>query len=358
MNPDAAVRHEPLKEAPHLEEAQPAQNRRQGRKRLLGIAVGIVALALLALGITFWLQSRTSQGTDDAQVEGHIIPVLSRTSGYVRTVYVSENQRVHAGDVLVQLDDRDLIARLQQADANLALARTSTGPNGESSADVAAAIAAVAQARAEAQRAESQAARSRALLAQQAIARQDVDNDEAAARAAAAALRAAQSRAEAAQAGARGSTAKVAEAVAERDQMALMASYARITAPHDGVVSKKSVEVGQLVQPGQALMAVVPLDSVWVIANFKETQIDDMKPGEAATVRADTYKGRVFRGHVESLSPATGATFSLLPPENATGNFVKVVQRVPVKVELDEPQDPARPLRPGMSVRVQVHTQG
>jgi membrane fusion protein (multidrug efflux system) len=140
--------------------------------------------------------------------------------------------------------------------------------------------------------------------------------------------------------------------------MALMESYARITAPHDGVVSKKSVEVGQLVQPGQALMAVVPLDSVWVIANFKETQIDDMKPGETATVRADTYKGRVFRGHVESLSPATGATFSLLPPENATGNFVKVVQRVPVKVLLDEPQDPARPLRPGMSVRVQVRTQG
>jgi membrane fusion protein, multidrug efflux system len=358
MSTDAAVRHEPLKEAPRIEEAPPAQNRRQGRKRLLGVIVGIVALALVALGISLWLQSRTSEGTDDAQVEGHIIPVLSRTSGYVRAVYVSENQRVRAGDVLVQLDDRDLIASLRQAEANLALARTSTGPNGESSADVAAALAAVAQARAEAQRAESQAARSRDLLAQQAIARQDVENDAAAARAAAAALRAAQSRAEAAQAGARGSTAKVAAAIAERDEAALLASYARIIAPHDGVVSKKSVEVGQLVQPGQALLAVVPLDSVWVIANFKETQIDDMKPGEAATVRADTYKGRVFRGHVESLSPATGATFSLLPPENATGNFVKVVQRVPVKVVLDDPQDPTRPLRPGMSVRVQVHTQG
>ena len=260
--------------------------------------------------------------------------------------------------MLVQLDDRDLIARLQQADANLALARTSTGPNGESSADVAAAIAAVAQARAEAQRAESQAARSRALLAQQAIARQDVDNDEAAARAAAAALRAAQSRAEAAQAGARGSTAKVAEAVAERDQMALMASYTRIVAPHGGVVAKKGVEVGQLVQPGQPLLVIVPLDDVWVVANLKETQIKHLRAGDKATFEADSYPGRRYRGHVESLSPATGAKFSLLPPDNATGNFVKVVQRVPVKIVLDGPNDPAYPLRPGMSVRLNVHTGG
>ena len=358
MKVDAAVRPEPLRESPRLEEGPRVTRRHQGRRRLLAILAGVAALALILLGVQFWLSSRTREGTDDAQVVGHIIPVLSRASGYVRTVLVSENQRVHAGDVLVQLDDRDLIARLRQAEANLTLAQTSTGPSGEAAADVAAARAAVAQARAEAERTANQAARSRDLLAQNAIARQDVENDAAAARAAAAALRAAQSRTEAAVAGARGSNAKVAAAIAERDEAALQASYARIIAPHDGIVSKKSVEVGQLVQPGQALLAVVPLDSVWVIANFKETQIDDMKPGESATVRADTYHGREFRGHVESLSPATGATFSLLPPENATGNFVKVVQRVPVKIAIDEPQDPAHLLRPGMSVHVSVRTQG
>ncbi|HEX5031810.1 MAG TPA: HlyD family secretion protein [Candidatus Eisenbacteria bacterium] len=352
------MRPEPLKEAPRLEEAPRVPRQRRGRKGLLAILAGVVALALILLGVRFWLSSRTHEGTDDAQVVGHIIPVLSRASGYVRTVLVSENQEVRAGDVLVQLDDRDLTARLRQAEANLTLAQTETGPSGEAAADVAAARASVAQARAEAERTANRAARSRDLLAQNAIARQDVENDEAAARAAAAALRAAQSRTEAAVAGARGSSAKVAAAIAERDEAALQASYARITAPHDGIVSKKSVEVGQLVQPGQALLAVVPLDSVWVIANFKETQIDDMKPGDAARIHADTYQGREFRGHVESLSPATGATFSLLPPENATGNFVKVVQRVPVKIAIDEPQDPAHLLRPGMSVHVSVRTQG
>jgi membrane fusion protein (multidrug efflux system) len=358
MSADAAVRPEPLKEAPRLKEAPPATSRRGGRRRILGIGAAVVVLLLLVLGVRFWLGSRGHEGTDDAQVEGHIIPVLSRASGYVREVYVSENQRVHAGDVLVQLDDRDLTARVRQAEANLALARTSTGPGGEASAEVAAAQAAVAQARAESDRAAGQAARSRTLLTEGAIARQEVDNDVAAAKAATAALRAAQSRAAAAEAGARGSNARVAAAVAERDAATLQASYSRIIAPHDGVVTKKSVEIGQLVQPGQALLAVVPLDSVWVIANFKETQIDDMKPGESASIHADTYHGLTFQGHVESLSPATGAKFSLLPPENATGNFVKVVQRVPVKIVLDEPQDPARPLRPGMSVRVQVRTQG
>jgi len=356
MKGDSAIRRESLQEAPRLEQAR-SERRRPARRRYVLAGVGILALLALAIfSIRFWLLSRTRQGTDDAEVEGHIIPVLSRASGYVRSVNVVDNQQVHAGDVLVQLDDRDLAAQLRKMEADLTLARTSTGPTGEASADVAAAEADVAQARAEATRTAIYAARTKTLLDEGAIARQDLDNANAAAKAAAAALHAAQSKAEAATAEARGSSAKVASAEAARDQAALMASYARITAPHDGVVTEKSVEVGQLVQPGQALLAVVPLNDVWVVANFKETQIRDMRPGEPAIVRADTYHGHEFRGHVESLSPATGAKFSLLPPENATGNFVKVVQRVPVKIALDEPADPARPLRPGMSVRVQVRT--
>jgi membrane fusion protein (multidrug efflux system) len=320
------------------------------------VIAALATVLLLGAAVYLWATSRNREGTDDAQVEGHVIPVLSRVSGYVREVRAEENQPVRAGDLLVVLDDKDLVARLRKSEADLAEARSSSGPAGEASAEVGAARAAVAQARAEVDRTDAELARARALAAQQAIARQELDTAVAAARSAQAALRAAQNRADAAVAGTRGSSAKAASAAAERDEAALQESYARIAAPHDGVVTKKSVEVGQLVQPGQALLAVVPLRDVWVVANFKETQLEGIRAGDPATIRADAYRGRSFRGHVESLSPATGARFSLLPPDNATGNFVKVVQRVPVKIALDEAPDPARPLRPGMSVKVSVRT--
>src|SRR2546430_6950042 len=137
---------------------------------------------------------------------------------------------------------------------------------------------------------------------------------------------------------------------------ALNLSYTRITAPAEGVVSKKTVEVGQLVQPGQPPMSLVPLGDVWVTANLKETQTADLSPGDPADFTVDAYPGRHFSGHVESLSPATGAKFSLLPPDNATGNFTKVVQRIPVRIRLDGKNDAAHPLRPGMSVNVTITT--
>src|SRR2546422_3543920 len=143
---------------------------------------------------------------------------------------------------------------------------------------------------------------------------------------------------------------------AARDQAALNLSYTRIIAPAEGVVSKKSAELGQLVQPGQPLMSLVPLGDVWVTANLKETQMVDVTPGDPVDFTVDAYGGRHFSGHVESLSPATGARFSLLPPDNATGNFTKVVQRVPVRIRLDGKNDPTRPLRPGMSVAVTIQT--
>src|SRR5262249_2018521 len=132
--------------------------------------------------------------------------------------------------------------------------------------------------------------------------------------------------------------------------------YTQIKAPVAGTVSRKSIEVGQVVQPGQPLLAVVPLENVWVTANFKETQLENMRPGQKAVVKVDAYGGRNFNGHVDSIAPATGARFSMLPPENATGNFVKVVQRVPVKIVLESGQDPERQLRPGMSVVPTVYT--
>ncbi|HET7224703.1 MAG TPA: HlyD family secretion protein, partial [Candidatus Eisenbacteria bacterium] len=160
----------------------------------------------------------------------------------------------------------------------------------------------------------------------------------------------------AATAGVRGAAARVVAAQAARDQAALQESYAQILAPAAGVVSRKSVEVGEYVQPGQPLMSVVPLENVWVVANLKETELRGVRQGQPVDIDVDTYPGVHFRGTVESVSPATGARFSLLPPDNATGNFTKVVQRVPVRIRVDSRQDPVRPLRPGMSVRVHIHT--
>jgi len=252
---------------------------------------------------------------------------------------------VKAGETLVVLDDRDFRARLAQTDADLAalLATVSTRTR------VGQAEAAVAQAQANASKATADLGRIEPLAAQNVVSQQQLD----AARAAAAAALAQLASAQAALVGA---DARVAAARAARDQAALQLSYTRITAPSNGVVSKKSVELGQLVQAGQPLMTVVPLDDIWITANLKETEVADVAPGDSVDFTVDAYKGRHFRGHVESISPATGAKFSLLPPDNATGNFTKVVQRLPVRVRPDIVPDPAHPLRPGMSVVATIKT--
>jgi membrane fusion protein (multidrug efflux system) len=207
----------------------------------------------------------------------------------------------------------------------------------------------VAQAQANAEKAHADLDRIKPLADKDIVPKQALDAAEAAARAADAALAAAQ-------AALLGADARVAAARAARDQAALNLSYTRITAPSEGVVSKKSVELGQLVQPGQPLMSEVPLSDVWVTANLKETQMADVTPGDPVDFTVDAYGSRHFSGQVESLSPATGARFSLLPPDNATGNFTKVVQRIPVRIRLAGKNDPARPLRPGMSVVVTITT--
>jgi len=324
-------------------------------RRRLGLALGVVlGLALAAYGVRELAYARTHVGTDDAQVEARIIPVLARVGGYVLAVHVADNERVCVGEPLMEIDDRDLVARLRRAEADLAEALADAGPTGQAAADRRAAEASVGQSQAEDRRARADLARYRELANEGVLAPTDLDAAVAAAASAEAALTAARNRVSAAEARARGAESRVAAARAARDEAALQLGYARVTAPEEGVISKKSVEMGQLVQPGQALMAVVPLDSVWVVANLKETQLQHLRPGQPVEVRADAYPGHVFPGHIESLSPATGAKFSLLPPDNATGNFVKVVQRVPVRIALDGPNDPERPLRPGMSARVEV----
>ncbi len=344
-----------------------------GRKRKLApILLGAIALVGAGFGVQHYLFSLHHVETDDAQVDGHITPVLARVGGYAAEVRVDDNQSVRAGDVLVTLDDRDLRAKLAQADAELAALVATVGSNGRvgqaqaqlsaAQAAAAAADATVAQARANAEKAQSDLERFRALVAKAIVSGQQMDAANAAAIAAQAQLLAAQRNADAAHqqvvsatAGLTAADARVAAARAARDQTALQLSYARITAPQSGIVAKRSVEVGQLVNPGQALMTVVPMASVWVTANLKETQVRDIRPGDAVEFSVDAYPGQTFHGTVESVSPATGARFSLLPPDNATGNFTKVVQRSPVRIAVSA-QDPQRPLRPGMSADVTIAT--
>ena len=327
------------------------------RPPIAALVVGAVVLTLLVLGVRQLTFNRTHVVSDDAQVEGHIIPVLPRVSGYVAEVRVEENRPVRGGDTLVVLEDHDYRARLEQTEADLAAAIATAGRRGEigqAQSQLAIAHAAVAQAEANAARAQNDVTRYRTLAQRNIISSQQLDAAEAAATVATAQLQSAHDPVIAATAAVRNADSKVASAVATRDQAALQLAYTRLIAPRDGVVSKKTVEVGQLVQPGQPLLAVVPLDDIWVVANLKETEIRSVIPGRPAEIEVDSYPGRRFRGHVESLSPATGAKFSLLPPDNATGNFTKVVQRIPVRIRLDDPPDPAHPLRPGMSVKAIV----
>jgi len=323
--------------------AAPAEPKAGGR-RLVFSGMGLVLLALVGLGARRWVYGLSHVSTDNAQVDGHIVPILPKVGGFVTEVRIDENHNVKAGDTLVVLDDRDYKVRLAQADADLAVALAGVSNR----ARVGQAEAQVEQAQANALKAHADLDRMRPLAAQEIVSKQQLDAAQAAASAADAALAASQAALLAAD-------ARVGAARAARDQAALNLSYTRVIAPSSGVVSKKTVEVGQLVQPGQPLMSVVPLEDVWLTANLKETEVADVKPGEPVEFTVDAYPGAHFRGHVESLSPATGARFSLLPPDNATGNFTKVVQRVPVRVRPDK-VDPAHPLRPGMSVVVTIQT--
>lgn len=346
MEPDVqqerASRPAPAPAAPSVEERRPVAG---GRRKIVFAVLGLVLLVLIAGGVRKLIWARSHEGTDNAQVDGHILPVLPKVGGFVTAVQVEENQSVRAGDTLVILDDRDFRAKLQQADADLAVALATVS----SRQRVGQADAAVRQAEANAEKAHADLDRLTPLAAQGIVSRQQLDAAQTAVRGADAALAAAQ-------AALVGADARVASARASRDQAALQLSYTRIVAAQGGLVSKKNVEVGQLVQPGQPLFSVVPLEDVWVTANLKETQIEDVTPGDKVDFSVDAYPGIHFRGHVESLSPATGARFSLLPPDNATGNFTKVVQRIPVRIRPDGAPDPAHPLRPGMSVNVTITT--
>lgn len=323
---------------------------------------GLSLAAILALaaagslwGFLRWRRAQVFVATDDAYVRGSILTVASRIPGPLRTVDVQENQPVKAGQVLATVDPRDYDAAVARARASLGEATSALALNG----------AQIAQARAQLQAAESQRelaalekARLTALHARQSIPTQKVDQAVTADAVAAAQVAAARKQVAAAEGLLGVSRSKVGVAQAALDQARLQRSYCDVTAPVDGVVSRKLAEKGIVVAAGQPLLAVVPLGTgqLWVEANFKETQLRRVRPGQPVTLRTDLDDGRVFRGTVESLAAGTGSVFSLLPAENATGNWVKVVQRVPVRIRLETGADPERRLRLGLSVTAEIDT--
>ncbi len=333
-------REKPLRPAdtPPIPEAKAASRPRGGARRFVPLA--LVAAAVIA-GAAFGLRTvafyRHHVETDDAQVEAHIAPVLPKVSGYVTEVRVQDNERVEAGQLLVRLDDRDYRSRIDTARASLENAK---------------AAVAVAQANAEAARTESvraaaDLARYARLREKEEVSQQQYDAAKAAAAAAAAQTDAGRRAIEAAQ-------AQVAQKRADLEYAELQLTYTSVTAPASGSVSKKNVEVGEFVQAGQPLLAIVSGVEPWVVANFKETQLKKMRVGQPVEIEVDAYPKTTFHGRVDSIAAATGAKFALLPPDNATGNFTKVVQRVPVKIVFTDPPRADKPLRAGMSVNAIV----
>jgi membrane fusion protein, multidrug efflux system len=342
------------------------------KKKFVLPIVGIVALILLIWAFQKWSYGRSHQSTDNAQVDGHIVPVLAKVGGYVKTVNVNENDHVNAGQLLVQLDDADYRVRLQQAQADLAAAEATAGGggfSGQAEAQVqsatgqrAALDAQIGAAQANANKADADLARAKELVAKQIISKQQLDAAQATADVAHANLLAAQRQAAAgggvvntAEAGVRVANARSLASRAAAENAQLQLDYTRITAPASGEVSRKQVEVGQLVAPGQPLLSIVADTGIWVTANFKETQLAKIRPGQPVEFEIDAYNNCVGEGKVASVSGATGAKFALLPPDNATGNFTKVVQRVPVRIAVTKPC-PGYTLRPGLSANVHVDT--
>jgi membrane fusion protein (multidrug efflux system) len=386
----------------------------QPRSRRRGIIIVVMAIIVVA-AIAFWWHSTFTEDTDDAQVNGHLIQVSSRIAGQVLKVYVDENQLVKRGDLIAELDPRDYQVAVENAKAalgsaqanaaaanvNVPLTTINTGSNlNSATSDVSGAHAAVQQAQGQVQAAHARVLQAQAnnvkaqadlerykpLVEKDVISKQQFDAAVASAAAAAASVqdaiaseqaasdgvrvareREAQSQAlltyaqtgpqqvAAQNARARQAQAQVEQAQAQLDQANLNLSYTKIVAPEAGIITRKSVEVDQNVSSGQNLLTLVSLEGIWVTANFKETQLRHMSAGEPVQIEVDAT-GRTYHGKVTQIGGATGSVLSLFPPENATGNYVKVVQRVPVRIDFADLQneDPDHLLRPGLSVEPKV----
>jgi membrane fusion protein, multidrug efflux system len=361
---DAAASAAPDAETTAVAPAKP----RSGIRRLLmaGAALGVIGAAGW-YGYDYWTVGRFHVSTDDAYVQADTVSIAPRVSGYLVEAPAQDNETVKAGQVLARIDDRDYKVALDEAKANVlaaqALIESQRGAVETQLAliDTAKGSVAVDQANAtfaeqenkrygdlatsgygsvqNAQNAASKIASARASIARDTGTLQSMTKQLNVIKAQTAQAQAALAHEEAAE-----------------HQAELNLSYTTIVAPVDGTVGNRTLRVGQFVQAGTQLMSIVPTDAAYVVANYKETQLTDVKPGQPATIEVDMFPGRVFHGHVDSMAPASGQTFSLLPPDNATGNFTKVVQRIPVKIMLDVESERSGDLRPGMSVEPSIDT--
>jgi membrane fusion protein (multidrug efflux system) len=345
--------------------ANEATETKKKPNKVVPIILGVLLLGGLIFGIKEYIYYGKHIDTDDAQIDGDISPVVARVGGYVDSIMFEENTHVNKGQPLVKIDDRDYKVRLEQAEA--AQVGASAGINvGESqisttAANSASARAQVVSAAARLEKIQKDYQRYANLVKDGSITQQQFDQAKADLDVARAAYNAAKDEYRAAQqqiATSRSQLKVTNTGVSQRkvdiDYAKLQLTYTNVKAPASGIVSKKNVQVGQLVQAGQTLFSIVNDNSIYVTANFKETQLDEMKNGQKVDIEADAYPDLKLEGSVYNFSPATGAKFSLLPPDNATGNFVKVVQRVPVKIKINGSKEDLSKLRPGMSVKVSV----
>jgi membrane fusion protein (multidrug efflux system) len=336
------------------------------RKLVFPIILGLVLVGALIFTIKEYVFLQSHEQTDDAQVDGDISPVIARVSGYVMEIRFKDNQYVHAGDTLVILDDRDYKIKLDQALAAQTAAQKNVAAQGaqiaESQSNIAVQKANIEEAQVRLWKATQDYERYNNLYNDHAITKAQLDEATADRDGAKAALDAAKSQVPVIdkrintsreQTVATGAVIDSRKADVEYAQLQL--SYTVITAPASGIISKRNIQLGQLVQAGSPLFSVVH-DDIYITANFKETQLNDIQIGQKVDIRVDAFDKQVIPGTIESFSGATGAKFSLLPPDNATGNFVKVVQRVPIRIHIDADTTTLHKMHPGMSVDVTVHT--
>ncbi|MDB6029837.1 MAG: h16, partial [Verrucomicrobiales bacterium] len=347
--------------------ADPAPRKRYTR-RILAFAALLVLGVVAIRAANHWMNvGRYIESTDDAYVGGNLTVLAPKVAGFITQIAVEDNQSVHAGDLLVKIDDRDFRSAVAKAEAtvgfhqaalkNLAATRTLQH------AVIAQAEASIAAADAEITRTRDDQARFKQLVKQGAVSIQEsqkadagyvqamADGDKARA-----ALAAAQGQFGVLDAQEQQIRASLAQANADLDIARLNLSYTEVRAPIDGTVGNRNAQAGAYTPVGSQLLSLVPAHGLWVDANLKERQLKGVRPGAPATVEVDSIPGRILHGHVVSIAPATGSRFSILPPENATGNFTKIVQRVPVRIVLDAGEDVASQLRPGLSVTAKINT--
>ncbi len=357
---------------------QPVNNN-QNRKKTVLIVFAVLAV-IGAVVVYFYLQYKSTHiTTDDAFIDGHIHTIAAKVNGTVKTVYVEHNQPVKKGDVLVEIDPVDYDVKVTEAASGVNAEKAKLNER-EAGIEAAKKLLAELGARMESakanlqlqeaslRQAEIDSRRAEGLFKKDAIARERLERMQTAFDVSKAQVKAARELLKQAEVALETQRAMIKQSEAAKttqssivkqkeatlESAKLNSGYTKVVAPVDGYVTKKSVEVGNQIQAGQPIMAVMPLSDIYVTANYKETQLEKVRPGQKVDIKVDTYPGEVFKGKVESIMAGTGAVFSLFPPENATGNFVKVVQRIPVKIVFDKDADPKNVLRMGMSVEPTV----